>query len=121
MRRRDLPQPRRLDFHITHGAASDPHVRRSVLELGGALHLCGHVHDMHGLWSVRADASSIRRSRAGDEEHHFAFSVNGASTFGGVFKERLAPPIVLDYLPSCPSTVSSLAACAGGLMPPQDK
>lgn len=98
MRREDVPNADHVDFFLTHGSVNCSDVRRSVRSVAPALHFCGHVHEMHGAWAV-ADDEAFRLTPQVISLAQ-TVSINGASTRGHILKERLEPPIVLEYVVS---------------------
>jgi hypothetical protein len=93
--RSSLSNPERLDFFVSHGSVNCRRIRSAVLRLRPALHFCGHVHEMHGVW--RSTEETFERLTPSNAASGGVISVNGASTRGKPMRERLEPPIVLDF------------------------
>jgi hypothetical protein len=97
--RDSLQEPGRLDFLMTHGAPCCVNALRTALHLEPALHFCGHVHEMHGVWWMDKEAGVTRRPPTHTRHPgRTGFSINGASTRGKIMRERLEAPIAFDFV-----------------------
>jgi hypothetical protein len=100
--RATLPDAERVDVLITHGAWTAQRIRAFVVDtVRPALHVCGHIHDMHGVYLLGGDvlprgARGKQAARGGGGALMIP-SINAATTRGQPMREWLQAPIVVDY------------------------